>query len=98
MTAKQQIILGLVLVIVSAVQARADRIDGNLQLMLEAARQLEFVAADERAFLMVKQVFYGFDPVAVIFGYANNGTACEDLALILSNSGQAGTFKCHPVY
>ena len=65
--------------------------------MLEAARQLEFVAADERAVLLVKQGLI-VSPVAVIFGYANNGTACEELALVLSNSGQAGTFKCHPVY
>ena len=87
------------LLALASVPARADRVDGNLQLMLEAARQLEFVAADERAVLLVKQGLGGnFTPVAVIFGYANNGTACEQLALVLSNSGQAGTFKCHPVY
>ena len=85
------------LLALASVPARADRVDGNLQLMLEAARQLEFVAADERAVLLVKQEST-VAPVAVIFGYANNGTACEQLALVLSNSGQAGTFKCHPVY
>lgn len=88
-----------VLAVFNSMPAYAERVEDNLQVMLEAARKLEFSSADEgaRAFLLVKQEVVTA-PVAAIFGYADNGDACEDLALTLSTSGRDGTFKCQPIY
>jgi hypothetical protein len=35
-------------------------------------------------------------PVALIFGYADNRSACQEIAEILIASRRAGTFKCSP--
>jgi hypothetical protein len=90
-------ILGAILLLVSVAPSNADSVDDNLQLMLGAARQLIFVTPGNRAFLLVKQETVTA-PVAVIFGYGDNGVACEELALTLSTSGRVGTFKCQPIY
>ena len=75
--------------------ALADRVDDNLQLMLEAARKLEY--ADDRAWLLEKLETIRA-PVAVVFGYGDNGAACTQIAEALSESGTAGTFECVPIY
>jgi hypothetical protein len=75
--------------------AAADRVDDNLQRMLEAARQLEY--ADGNAWLLEKLETIRA-PVAVVFGYADNEAACRQIADLLSASGQAGTFECVPIY
>jgi len=78
-----------------ATGSTADRLDDNLQQLREAARQLEF--PDDRAWLLEKLETIRA-PVAVVFGYADNGTACRQIAEVLSASGVAGTFECAPIY
>lgn len=90
-------ILTAAFVLLSGVPARADRINDNLQILLDAARKLEFSLPEDRAFLLIKQETI-VTPVAVIFGYGDNGRACEELASTLSASGLVGTFKCGPIY
>ena len=90
----KRIILAIVL---AAPAAYADRVDDNLQIMLDAARQLDLALPEDRVFLLVKQETT-VAPVAIVFGYADNGAACEALAMTLSASGRDGTFKCQPIY
>lgn len=90
-------ILATALALLGGVPAQADRIDNNLQILLDAARQLEFSFPEDRAFLLIKQETI-VTPVAVVFGYGDNGRACEELASALSASGSVGTFKCAPIY
>lgn len=78
-----------------ATTATADQVDNNLQRMLEAARQLEY--PDNRAWLLEKLGTIRA-PVAVVFGYADNGVACTQMSEVLSASGVAGTFECVPIY
>lgn len=78
-----------------ATSAMADRVDDNLQRMLEAARQLEYTG--DGAWLLEKLDTIRA-PVAVVFGYADNGAACREIAVVLSASGVAGTFECTPIY
>jgi hypothetical protein len=80
-----------------ATAAEADRVDDNLQRMLEAARKLEYREHPyDRAWLLEK-LDTTRSPVAVVFGYADNGAACRQIAEVLSASGVAGTFECTPV-
>ena len=69
----------------------------NEEIMAAAARQLEYSIPENRAYFLEKQDSVKAQ-VAVIFGYADNGTACEQIARILSESLGAGPFLCHPVY
>lgn len=74
--------------------------DQNVQTMVDAARRLtwEKTQGTNRAQLLVKQG-YIVSPVAVVFGYADNEDACEELAVALSNpEARVGTFTCQPVY
>jgi len=74
--------------------------DQNLQVMIDAARQLSWSdwMGDNRAYFLVKQETQ-VAPVAVIFGYADNAAACEELASALSQpQARAGTFKCQPIF
>ena len=90
--------LALVCLVATIGAGRADPIEDNLQRMLEAARLLEYEhSPDPRAYLLMKQTSQP-DPVAVIFGYFDNGTACEELAAALSSSGTVGEFKCSPIF
>jgi hypothetical protein len=81
---------------VCGIDAKANS-DDNFRRMLEAARTLSFVMPGNRAFVLEKQETE-IAPVAIFFGYLDNRTACQQAADVLSRSGQAGTFKCHPVY
>tara|TARA_R100000935_G_scaffold58751_1_gene97524 strand:+ start:894 stop:1193 length:300 start_codon:yes stop_codon:yes gene_type:complete len=72
----------------------------NLQIMIDAARQLTWDdwMGNNHANLLVKQETL-VTPVAVIFGYADNAVACEALAHALSQpQTRAGTFKCQPIF
>ncbi|NIA67774.1 hypothetical protein HBA54_04150 [Pelagibius litoralis] len=76
----------------------ADRVDQNLQIIVEAAKDLSFPDhADNRAYLLIKQETIR-SPVGVIFGYADNEAACEQIASVLSAVLDVGTFKCGPIY
>lgn len=91
----RQLLVMTTAILAIASAAEADRIDGNLQRMLEAARQLE--DPDNRAWLLEKLETIR-TPVAVVFGYGDNGAACRQIAEVLSESGTAGTFECVPIY
>jgi hypothetical protein len=69
----------------------------NVQTMIQAARTLKFSVPENRAFILEKQEVY-VGEVAVIFGYADNRFACQEIADILNASRRAGTFKCHPIH
>lgn len=74
--------------------------DHNTQIMMDAARHLSFGAweGDNRAYLLVKQETV-LAPVAVVFGYVDNATACKALAQNLSKpQSMMGTFKCQPIF
>ena len=89
-------ILGLTL---SAGAVLADT-DENIQIMIDAARQLTWDdwVGENPANLLVKQETI-VAPVAVIFGYVDNTTACEAFAHALSQSQTGvGTFKCQPIF
>lgn len=77
--------------------AHADWVEVNVEIMQEAARKLDFSPNANRAYLLVKQETF-IAPVAVIFGYGDNASACDALALTLSTSGRDGTFKCQPIH
>lgn len=77
--------------------ASAESVEDNLQRMLEAARGLSFEDPPARAFLLEKLATMR-SPVAVVFGYADNAAACDEVASALSASGTAGTFQCSPIY
>jgi len=92
----------LVIVVSHADLAAAeDREDRNVKIMIEAARKLERpvegCAACGRSYLLVKQETVRA-AVAVIFGYVDNGDACDEIAEVLSSAPRAGTFKCSPIY
>ena len=95
MTKKRQV--GCAILVLASFGLAPARAEDNLRVMLEAARKLEFFLPENRAFLLVKQEPVTA-PVAVIFGYADNATACEAVALTLSTSGRDGIFKCQPIY
>jgi hypothetical protein len=89
-------ILGLML---TSGAAHADP-DHNLQIMIDATRQLTWDdwIGDNLANLLVKQETI-VTPVAVIFGYVDNAVACEALAHALSQPQSGlGTFKCQPIF
>lgn len=78
---------------------RADT-DQNIQIMTDAAQRLTWEAWMDKnpANFLIKQETIEA-PVAVVFGYADNATACEALARALSQSQTGvGTFKCQPVF
>lgn len=82
----------------SSIATAEDRIERNIRIMLEAARELELSsAADGHAYLLVKQETVRA-PVAVIFGYVDNAAAYEEIADTLSHALRAGTFRCQAVY
>jgi hypothetical protein len=69
----------------------------NERIMADAALQLRW-DYQNRAFFLVKQETI-VSPVAVIFGYADNAAACEEMASALSRpEARAGTFECVPIY
>jgi hypothetical protein len=68
----------------------------NSETMAAAARTLQFAVPGNRAQILEKTDTMPSD-VAVIFGYADNRTACEDLARVLTASGRVGLFRCYTV-
>jgi hypothetical protein len=96
--------IGLILVAwlvgLPTVQALAQGLPGDrtaeVQALIQAARSLKFSVPENRAFILEKQET-AVAEVAVIFGYADNRSACQEIADILIASLRAGTFKCHPI-
>ncbi len=82
------------LVIASTATATAEQ--SNLQVALDAARKMEWTY-ENKPFLLIKRETIRAT-VGLIFGYADNKDACEDIALALSQSGTEGTFVCDAVY
>ena len=70
--------------------------DKNVRQIIEAARKLEFVLPENRAYLLIKQE-WAASPIGVIFGYVDNAAACDEIAKALSNSLGVGPFKCSPI-
>ena len=71
--------------------------DNNIEIMLNAAKSLEYTFPENRAYLLIKQETV-VSPVAVVFGYMDNHAACLELAGVLSSSGSVGTFQCSAIY
>ena len=87
--------------------AHADRVEENLQGILEAARSLDWgdaVSPDQRAYFLVKTRTTR-SPVALIFGYAKNLEGCLELAADLTKAANARAvfagpdlYVCEAVY
>ncbi len=77
-------------VLLSAQAANAERVTTNIQKVIEAARTLEWPEEplDQRAYLLVKTQSMR-SPVALVFGYADNAQACDELATDLSRAANA---------
>ena len=71
--------------------ATGDQARQNADAMRRAARSLE-----NSAYMLEKQESIIAD-VAVVFGFADNRAACEQIAEVLTASGVAGSFKCQPL-
>lgn len=69
----------------------------NLQLALDAARKMEWVLDENRALLLIKRETIR-SVVGLVYRYADNEAACEQIARVLSQSGTVGTFVCDAVY
>ena len=86
-------------ILISA-SASAQNVDRNLNLAIKAARDMRFPGPinvpDNRAYILEKFLFTPAE-VALIFGYADNRTACEQIAEVMTRTLRAGTFRCHPV-
>ena len=95
----------VVLIVAAAVgfSGLADRavgqseVDENVQAMMGAARSLKYSLPENSAYVLEKQETIVSD-VAIIFGYADNRAACQQIAGVLTASLGAGTFKCKPVH
>ncbi|MCA3264952.1 MAG: hypothetical protein ING19_02690 [Azospirillum sp.] len=70
--------------------------DRNSETMAAAARTLQFAVPGNRAHILEKTDTVPSD-VAIVYGYADNRVACEDIARVLTASGRVGAFRCYPV-
>ena len=74
--------------------------DENADAMRRAARSLTYLellqAPENSAYMLEKQESIIAD-VAVVFGFADNRAACEQIAEVLTASGVSGSFKCQPL-
>jgi hypothetical protein len=96
MTTRLMIALAALLLCCEPMSAQSNA-DRNVQVMVQAARSLKFSLPEDKAYMLVKQETV-VSEVAVIFGYADNRSACEQIAAVLSSSLRAGTFRCQPTY
>jgi hypothetical protein len=74
--------------LVSSGASHAGDADDNVRAMMEAARSLKFSERESRAYMPEKEA--STSQVAVIFGYADNKAACEQIAGALTESLAAG--------
>jgi hypothetical protein len=92
-----KVILGVAAILLFPVAALGDA-DKNLQIMLDAARKLEPAHSNwPHAFMLVKTSIVR-SPVAVVFGYIDNGAACEELATGLNQVYPQHRYECDEVY
>lgn len=96
-----RLILGFWLCCLLGTTAFADQVEENLQLMLEAARDLEFAepysAPGNRAFVLVKTVPLRA-PIGVIFGFGDNEAACLEIASDLTAAAASRAVSIHAEY
>ena len=92
--------------VISANASRADRVDDNLQMLLQAARQLEWAddSPSKSAYLIVKMQTIK-SPVALVFGYFDNFQACRELVddlnvqvSLRSSGSNSELYVCEAVY
>jgi hypothetical protein len=76
--------------------SNARNAESNLQIMLRAARSLKLSLPENRPFLLEKAS--SASQVAIIFGYVDNRSACEQIAGALTESLGAGLFRCNAIY
>lgn len=75
----------------------------KLQVVVEAARELNAISDENRPYLLVKTVTIR-SAVGLIFGYADNEAACNEIASDLSQAaksrglGSPALFVCDAVY
>lgn len=93
----RNLFLAIVIFVSIFCQLAYAEVDGNVKIITEAARQLEFALPENRAYLLVKNETV-ISVVGLIFGYADNAAACEQIAAALTNPGHVGTFKCRPIF
>jgi tRNA C32,U32 (ribose-2'-O)-methylase TrmJ len=86
--------------LVSPANGRAAEVEDNVRTMMQAARSLKFNspvdAPANKAYMLEKQGEIR-SQVAVIFGYEDNASACEQIAKMLTES-RVAEFQCQPVY
>jgi len=92
----QKIIAGVLAVLV-AFSAQADEENTNLRKVIEVARSLDWPAGEteRRAYLLVKTRTVR-SPVALVFGYADNWQACQELAFDLTVAANARALSPGP--
>jgi hypothetical protein len=95
---RQTIAAAILLLCLETASAQNTKLNQNAEVMAQAARSLKFSVPENKAFFLEKQETLVTE-VAIIFGYADNKSACEQIASVLSSpSSRAGTFRCHPTY
>lgn len=65
----------------------------NDEIMRSAAKKMSYSMPENRAFFLVKEGL-GHSRTAVVYGYADNESACEQLALALGASANFLTYHC----
>ncbi len=70
--------------------------DRNLDILVDAARRLEFALPENKAFLLIKNESVTA-PVALVFGYVDNDAACTEIIETLNDPVRIGTFRCEPI-
>jgi len=75
----------------------AGEADENLKVMVDAARKMDYILPENRAYLLIKKEVV-ISPIGIIFGYVDNAAACQQLAEVLSSSGRVGTFDCSAIF
>ena len=91
------VVIGFVGLLTVQALAQQQNQTPEFQALLRAARSLKFSVPENRAFILEKQETFPTE-VAIVFGYADNRSACQSIADILIASRREGTFKCHPIY
>lgn len=67
----------------------------NDRIMLDASARLHFTVSGNEAVALGK-IGSPSSIVAMVFGYADNVSACNELAIILNGAGTEGQFACVP--
>ncbi len=94
----RKLLVAISIVFAMTLQGSAqNRADSNVKTMVNAARTLKYAIPTNRPYILEKQKTVASE-VAIIFGYADNRSACEQISEVLISSLRVGTFKCYPVH